>query len=366
MATSNKALAAVYEGVGLIRIREFDIPDVREDDGLLRIEMAGVCGSDTKHYRRPMASRCAPPLIMGHEIVGHIAKIGPIASARWGLHEGDHVVVDSIAGCGRCAACVSGNYRYCRDSIGYGTKSSCSVPPHLWGGYAQYMYLAPNSLVFKIAPDLSPEAGIAICAVVANGIRWVRTIGQVAVGDAVVIQGVGAQGLAAIIAAREAGARLIVATGLTRDQARFELAREMGAHHLIDIQQEDAIARVREFTGGEMADVVVDVAGSRAAAPMAIELVRPLGTVVTAGLTGGQVSQLVVEKIALKELKFLGCFTHDVKAIVSAIRLVETDKYPVHKLVTHKYPLLEADLAVRVAAGEVEGESPVKVALVPN
>lgn len=93
---------------------------------------------------------------------------------------------------------------------------------------------------------------------VADGIRWGRLVGDFCLGDTVVIQGVGQQGLALVIVAKESGCNPIIVTGLSKDMERFDLAKEFGADYAIDVEKEDVGERVRELTGGHMADVVVD------------------------------------------------------------------------------------------------------------
>ncbi len=261
-----------------MEIQAFDIPVIGEDDGLLKVEMCGVCGSDPRIFQWTDPERF--PLIMGHEVLGHIEEIGSQASARWGIKRGDRVVVEHLFGCGHCRMCLIGEYRFCSEHLGYGGPIPSSVPPCLWGAYGEYMYLAPNSRVHRIAEDVPAEAAVMTCANIGNGIRWVRTKGGVTVGDTVVVIGPGGQGLAAVLAAREAGAIQIVAIGLTQDNHRFEVARRFGATQTINLDIEDPVERVHQLTEGVLADVVMDLTGATSSAPLSLELVRPMGTVV--------------------------------------------------------------------------------------
>ena len=198
-----KTYSAVAVATQTIKIQAFDIPAIAEDDGLLKVEMCGVCGSDPRilQWTDPEIF----PLIMGHEVLGHIEEIGSQASERWGVNKGDRVVVEHLFGCGHCRMCLIGEYRFCSEHLGYGGTIPSSVPPHLWGAYGEFMYLAPNTRVHRIAEDVPAKAAVMTCANIGNGIRWARTKGGVSVGDTVVVIGPGGQGLAAILAAREAG-----------------------------------------------------------------------------------------------------------------------------------------------------------------
>jgi alcohol dehydrogenase len=250
--------------------------------------------------------------------------------------------------------------------ITYGFNKSCDEPPHLWGGYAQFMYLHPRAIVHKISDSLPATLGVLIGAVIADEIRWVRTKGGVTLGDYVVIEGAGAQGLVAVAIAKEAGASLIIVTGLSRDESRIELAREFGANHFINIEKENPVNKVEEITGGRMADVVIDVTGSAEVPPVSIDLVRPLGTIVAASTPGfKQKTSIITDKIALKEISYLGVFTSDATSMAQGIALTESRKYPFEKLVTHMYPLEDAEKAISAAKGDVPDEYPLRAAIVP-
>ena len=355
--------SAVVFAPGKMQIQTFDLPEIGAEDGLVEIEMCGVCGSDPRIYRRPDPSRF--PVIMGHEMVGRIAEIGNRAASRWGVSCGDRVVVEHLFGCGFCQTCLIGEYRFCQERLGYGGPVNCSVPPYLWGAYGRYMYLAPNARVHRISEDLPAEAAAMTCANVGNAIRWVSTKGGVSVGDTVVVVGPGGQGLAAVVAAREAGAAEIVVLGLTRDAHRLELASRFGATHTVDLQEEDPVRKVAELTNGALADVVLDLTGATASAPLSLDLVRPLGTVVIGSNTLGEAVPIVTGKIVSKELRYQGVSSHDTPAVRSAIKLIESRRYPIEKMVTHHFPLEEAETAVLAAAGEVQLNGFIKGAIVP-
>ena len=130
--------------------------------------------------------------------------------------------------------------------------------PGLWGAYAQYMYLHPTSIVHKVDTSLPPELAVMFTPLGA-GFRWGVEMPGTGPGDTVVILGPGQRGLSCVLACRQAGASKIIVTGLAADHQKLELARAFGADHTIDVDNENAVQRVRELTDGEGARVVVDV-----------------------------------------------------------------------------------------------------------
>ena len=357
----------VVEKPGQIVMREFPLPEIGPEDGLLRVQMAGVCGSDPGMYHGKASSLpIAYPLILGHEIVGRIEEIGELAAQRHKVKKGDRVIVETAFGCGFCHACLTGNYVQCESSLLYGHTIPCNRPPHLWGAYGEYLYIAPRAMVHKISDDLPAEAAVLICAVLGNAVRWLRNMGNVAIGQTVVIQGPGLQGLAGVIVARESGASRIIITGLEKDQRRFALAREFGATDCINVEKQDPMDAVRELTRGSMANIVMDVTGSPQGPVQALDLVAKGGTIILPGIYGSDKSiPLILDKIVFKEVKIQGVLSQNLQSVLPAIALAESRKYSIEKMVTHRLPLAEAEIALKMVGGELKEEDAIKVVLVP-
>lgn len=212
-------------------------------------------------------------------------------------------------------------------------------PPYLWGAYGEYLYLAPHARIHKISEDVPAESAVLICAVLGNAVRWLRQVGNVSLGNTVVIEGPGQQGLAAVVVAKESGASNVIVTGVTKDLRRFEMAKLLGADHCIDVSREDPVKKVQEITNGEMADLVMDVTGHKEGAIAAIDMVKKGGTVVLPGLYGtAKEVPLLLDKVVTNEIRLQGVYSHNLTSVGPAVKIAESRKYPLEKMVTHRYP----------------------------
>lgn len=363
---ADQCSAAVLASPEQLELRRFPVPAIGPDEALLRVELAGVCGTDWKYFSGKLTTPY--PIILGHEILGEVAEIGSAAAERHQVRRGDRVLVEGSVPCWSCGRCRSGEYRFCQRKRGYGTRTPTTVEPHLWGAMAEYMYLAPGSILHRVPHGVAPGTAIA-GALLANGIEWLRDRGNVTIGDTVVIQGCGPQGLAATVIARLSGAGRVLVTGLARDSARLELARALGATEVVVADREDVAERVRQATGGRMADVVLDVSGSAAATAVSVGLVRPLGTVVLAGLAGKDaVAPIRVDQLVWNEIRLQGVYVKGEAAYAKALELIETHdgEYPIDRIVSHVFPLARSEEAIRAAAGQFPDPTFVKAAIAPN
>ncbi len=359
-----KSIAAVLEKPERVTLKEFPIPHVGTDEGLLKVELVGICSSDVLRYQGK-ADMNLLPLIMGHEIVGRIARIGQNAAKKFGVNEGDRVVLDVVTSCGACEPCLTGNYRFCKNPFGYGLRTSCDVPPHLWGAYSQYMYIAPGSIVYRIKESVPLKVAVLITGAIANALQWVCFLGQIRVGDTILIQGMGVQGLNAIVAAQEAGAKEIIVSGLSTDQDKFDLAYRLGADHIVNVEAMDLLEATNKLTDSRGVDLVLDVTGSPSSFAKSLEVVRKQGTIVLAGLIGGDVKvPIILDQIMKKEIKVQGGRSKGYQAIGAAVSLAESGKYPLDQIVTLEYPLKDCASVLQMMAGESE-KKPLKVVLNP-
>jgi threonine dehydrogenase-like Zn-dependent dehydrogenase len=364
-----KVSAAVQSGPHDLRVEEFDIDPAAIESGgaLLRVEASGMCGSDYEQYNGEFADVGFHtfPVIPGHEPVGRIEAIEARTAQRWGVTAGDLVAVEPFCPCGICVRCTEGQYQLCKNRFLYGF-SSTGVGSGLWGGFAEYMQLQPNSVVHKIPEGVSAHDAVLFNPLGA-GFEWSVRAAGTQIGDTVLILGPGQRGLAGVIAAREAGAGLVIITGRGSDAHRLELAKQFGASAVIDVDAESTVERVRELTGGEGADRVIDTT-PYATQPVldAIEAVRPGGTIVSAGLKARSVPSFNTDRLVLRDVTLRGVIGVKSWAYRQAIRIIAAKRYPLHLMHTHNVGLDNVAEGILTLAGKVEGAQAIHVTVFPG
>ncbi|MBV8711257.1 MAG: alcohol dehydrogenase catalytic domain-containing protein [Solirubrobacterales bacterium] len=331
-------------------IREFERPQIGPDEGLLRVEACGVCGSDVEQYRGHLVREGMFPLIPGHEPLGIVEEVGERAAERWGVSVGDRVAVEILRPCRACDYCLTGRYMSCPNRDGAYGMTPLARSPGLWGGFAEYLYLHPWAILHKVSKELPAKLAVMFNPLGA-GVRWAAMLGEVGLGDTVLILGPGQRGLTSVIAARAAGAGTIIVTGLARDEAKLALAREFGADHTINVDREDVVERVREITDGAMADVVLELT-PMAAQPVldAVEAVRHSGRIVLAGLKGNRAIEFVTDRLINKGLTVRGAFGVNAEAYIEAIRIIESRRFPLERMSSGTFEVAETEAAIRSLA----------------
>jgi threonine dehydrogenase-like Zn-dependent dehydrogenase len=235
------------------------------------------------------------------------------------------------------------------------------------GAFADHLYLHPNTLVHRISPTLPASVAVMFNPLGA-GVRWSYQVPDLGLGDTVVVLGAGQRGLCCVIAARAAGAGLIIVSDIAAAQHKLDLARDLGADAVGVADEEDLRQRVTELTGGRLADLVINVAsGAPELVADAINLVRNGGTIVLAGLTGGQaVPQFISDKLVLRSITLRGVFAVDTAAYRHAIRLLESGDPVIARMHSRSYGLAEAEQAILHHAGRLDAPPAVHLALTPG
>lgn len=350
---AEKALAATLVAPKEFEVREYLLPEeIPNDAGILRMEAAGICGSDVHGYQR-----AGHPRIMGHENVGIVVKIGREASRRWGVKEGDRVALEEYVPCGGCKWCHSDLFRFCdqTDSGGRGEgprlwygATPVTVWPSLWGGYSQYLYLHPGAVVHKM-PNHIPAHEAALFLALSNGVEWACRYGGAGLGDTVLIQGPGQMGLAGAFAAKVAGAACIIVSGLSIDARRLEVAKRLGADYIIDVEKENFRERVMEITGGEGVHVVVNASGGGKGCIADSIAVASKRCTIVFGAAGNE--PFTLASAGRKEIVIKSAHGHSYSSIEQGIQFLAAGNFPQLKgLSTHRFSLTKVREAIDTVA----------------
>jgi threonine dehydrogenase-like Zn-dependent dehydrogenase len=340
-------------------LEEVAVPRPGRGEALVKVEAVGICASDLKCYHGAAkfwgdANRPAwaeTEVIPGHEFVGTIVQIDDEASARWNVAVGDRVIAEQIVPCWKCRYCLDGKYWMCQPHDMFGFKRRTP------GGMAEYMLYNKDALVHKVSPDL-PPAHAAFAEPLSCALHAVER-GDVKFEDVVVVAGCGPIGLGMIAGAKAKSPRLVVA--LDRSPAKLELATACGADVIINIGQEDAVARVMALTGGYGADVYLEGTGHPSAVGQGLNLLRKLGTYVEYSVFGSDVTvdwSIISDD---KELDVRGAHLGP-HCWPAAIRMIESGKLPMDRICTHQLPLAQFQEGLDLVAA---GDKSVKVSLIP-
>lgn len=353
---SEKVLAAVRTAPEKTEFREFDMPDIPDDGALLKVEVAGICGTDVKFYKKPPFSE---PVIMGHENIGYIAKAGKTFQKRRGLKEGDLVFAEHYVGCMDCEHCHRGDYRLCMatdwrknpEGLRFG-YTPITRAPHLWGGFAQYMYLPWNAILHRVPKGLSPELA-GVVTPMANGIQWALFDCGVGYNSRVLVQGPGQQGLSNVVSARQAGAALIIVTGTTKDTKRLEVAKALGADVTINVDEVDPIEAIAEATGGQGVDVALDCTAGAGTAPLllGIEALKRKGGTILVQQEVSEFPNFPLAKLCNKYITVKCARGHNYESCELALQQLNSDRFPLDLITTHRFPLAQTHDAIKAVGG---------------
>jgi alcohol dehydrogenase/L-iditol 2-dehydrogenase len=313
---------------GEVEVREIAEPDVVPGRVLLEVKAAGVCGSDLHMWRENHSWAIKLPLVLGHEFCGTVAAVGEGVS---GFAVGDRVACETAAEvCGRCVYCLSGNYNLCPNRLGYGALAD--------GAFTRYVNARPQ--ILHRIPDNVPFEHAALTEPICVAYNALVEKTSMRPGDLVVIQGPGPIGIMALQMVRLRGAGTIVVLGTDVDKHRLEVAAELGAHHTVNIQREDAAALVRSLGDGFGADLVVDCTGVSRALQQSMDLVRPNGRITKIGW-GPQPLDFSLDPIVGKAVTLQGSFSHTYPTWERVLGLLSTGQINLDPVIGGIYPLAD-------------------------
>ena len=322
--------AAVWLGDNQVEVREVPIPEIGEEEALLKVRAAGVCATDY-HIISGFLKIGKAPNIQGHEICGEVVKIN---SKRTDIPIGQRCVVATSIGCGYCDACREGKAYLCNDS------SEIGYYPHN-GGYAEFVKV-PVSAIVPISDKVSDKAGAILESTVCPTESLMR-IGIPFAGS-VVVAGTGPAGLAFIMVAKLMGAGKIIT--LVRDEKSTVRAFKYGATHVVNIKTSpDPVREVAEITDGKKADVVIEATGAKPMIESMPNYVKKGGNIILYGIPSNS-DEIVfpVTKMIVEEISVHGA-VGNTKAWYPLAKMIESGRLDLESLVTHEFALEDINKA---------------------
>jgi L-iditol 2-dehydrogenase len=318
-----RALVKTKRGVGNVSLETVEEPIPGPSDVKIRVEACGICGTDLHVYHDTTEN--TPPVILGHEFTGVVTEVGALVTR---FKPGDRVVAETtVRSCGTCLYCATGNHNICANRLGLGRTAN--------GAFADYLVLRQG--LIHILPDNVNFIAGALCEPLACAVHAVIETTRVAAGDNVLITGPGPIGLLALQLVKAQGGVAILC-GVTVDEGKLTIAKELGADHTINVQTQDARADVSRLTEGNGADIVIECSGSGAAAELGLELLRRQGQYTQMGLFGQSIS-VDLDRVTNRELIIRGSVNSKWTSWERALRLLCQGKVRTEPLVTDVLPL---------------------------
>lgn len=333
--------AAFLESTGHLVMKDVPIPRITgPDDVLIQVKNVGVCGSEVHAFEGTHPFRHAP-VILGHEMSGVVAAMGPGVRA-FGI--GDPVVVDPQWSCGECEYCRRGDINLCPKKRVLGTQS--------WqGAFGEYI-IAPEKSVFHLPAALSFEQGSLIEPLTVA--VHVAERAAIAPGSSVVVLGSGSIGGMVCAASRARGASLVIAADIR--QHCLDAARErMGATHDFLLPDPEFVNGVMELTDNDGADVVVVAADDPELVNVALDVVKRRGTIVLVALMTQAPLQFWGFKVISREAHLVGSTMANESDVREALSLAASGRVDVRGILTHHLPIEEAQRGMELAATKQDG-----------
>ncbi len=364
-----KSRVAMLTSTGHFDIQEYAIPEVGDDDVLVKVEGCGVCGTDAHEFKRDPFGLI--PVVLGHEGTGTIVKMGKNVkkdSAGKDLHLGDKVVTCMIFKDNPDITMFDLNKQNVGGADVYGLLPDDDV--HLNGWFADYLLVRGGSTIFNVSDlDLDSRILIEPCAVLIHAVERAKTTGILRFNSRVVVQGCGPIGLICIAILKTMGIQNIVA--VDGEEKRLSFAKEMGAGNTVNFKDHKGIEALTEAVknafGGYLADFAFQCTGSPVAHSNIYKFIRNGGGLCELGffINGGDATINPHFDICSKEITTVGSWVYTLRDYATTFDFLKSAKdigLPMSKLITHRFPLEKINEALETNLA-MEG---LKIAIVIN
>lgn len=320
-----KMKVAVMQGIGKMELIERDIPQVKPNEVLVKVENVGVCGSDLHYYESGAIGDYVvePPFVLGHESAGTVVEVG---SEVTHLKVGDRVSLEPGKTCGHCEFCRTGRYNLCPDVVFFAT-------PPVDGVFQEYVAHEAD-LCFKLPDNMDTVEG-ALIEPLAVGFHAAKQGGAEA-GQVAAVFGAGCIGLVTMMALKALGVTKVYVVDVL--DKRLDKAMELGATGVINGAKEDTVARLMELTDGKGIDLSIETAGTEITAQQTIRAAKKGSTVVFVGYTKSGMVTLPMSLALDKELTFKTVFRYR-HIYPLAIEAVSSGKINLKGIVTNTFTL---------------------------
>lgn len=329
---NGKMKVAVMNGIGKMGFEEREIPHPKEDEVLVKLEYVGICGSDLHYYETGAIGDYVvePPFVLGHEPGGTVVEVGENVKH---LQVGDRVALEPGKTCGHCEFCKQGKYNLCPDVVFFAT-------PPVDGVFQEYVAHEAD-LCFKLPDNVSTLEG-ALIEPLAVGFH-AAIQGNAHLGQKAVVMGAGCIGLVSMMALKARGVSEVYVVDIM--EKRLEKALELGASGVIHGAKENVLERVKELTGGNGTDLVIETAGTEITTKQAIQIAKKGSTIVLVGYSKSGEMTLPMSLALDKELSFKTVFRYR-HIYPMAIDAVASGKVNLKGIVTDIFTLDEAQKAM--------------------
>ncbi|WP_205600691.1 alcohol dehydrogenase catalytic domain-containing protein [Gracilibacillus sp. YIM 98692] len=353
--------AVVCHGPEDYRYEQVDVPEINEDEVLVRIKACGICASDIKSYQGAAmfwGGGVLPPwndapVNAGHEFIGEVVAIGDKAKIRHNLEIGDLAIAEQIVPCRECRYCIDGTYWMCENQNIYGHQRIVAD-----GGMAEYMKYHSNSIVHKV-PKTIPEKHAATIEPLSCSVHTIERA-NIEFDDVVVVAGLGPIGLMKLQLAKLKSPKLLI--GIDLKPKRLDLAKKLGADIVLNPAEQDVEAEVKKLTDGYGCDVYIHNSGHPSGVIQGLKMIRKRGTFVEFSVFSDETSvdwSIIGDR---KELNVVGSHISGQDGYPVAIKMLEKGLVKVDEIITHEFRLEDFMEAFRLAE---KGDDSIKTILVP-
>ncbi|GKU83288.1 erythritol/L-threitol dehydrogenase [Niallia sp. NCCP-28] len=349
--------AIVAYAPGDYRLEEVSVPQISDEEILIKVEACGICAGDAKAYdgapsfwgdeKQPAYIKA--PMIPGHEFIGRVVAVGDKVE---GYKVGERVISEQIVPCWDCRFCKRGQYWMCEKHDLYGFQNNVN------GGMAEYMKFTKEAINYHVPEELPIEKAILIEPYACSFHAVQRA--KIQLGDVVVLAGAGTLGLGMVGAIKKSGPGKLIVLDLFDD--RLELAKKFGADMVLNPLRDDVEKIIKDLTEGYGCDIYIEATGAQKSVEQGLSLIRKLGTFVEFSVFKDPVTvdwSIISDR---KELDVLGshlgpyCYPLVIEGIMNG-------DLPTEGVVTHKLPLEEFEQGFELVKS---GKESLKVVLIPN